>query len=111
MNLTQAFMNGQASRGNELMVFDWNKAARLIKERHPKKVAAGLKDDWGWTGGKIYDSGTPIKSEYTYLSSTWAVPEIDIDGEIKECYVMQHEAPRWHAGTKWPKSALEILES
>ena len=109
MNSLLAFAKGAANRGKELMVFDWDKAAQLINERKPECAYAGLRDDWEYTGGIIYRNGKPVKDSYTYLSSTWAVPELDLDGEIIECYRMKHETPGWDSETKWPKSALLIL--
>jgi len=91
------------------MVFDWNKAAKLIREQKPKAASAGLQSDWEWTGGKIYQDGDPVEDDYTYLSSTWSTPELDMDGEITECYLMQSESPEWDSDTKWPESARNIL--
>lgn len=45
MNTIAAFIMGEANRGNELKVFDWDKAARLIKERKPDYASAGLDED------------------------------------------------------------------
>lgn len=109
MNTLAAFAMGEANRGKEKMVFDWNTAAMLIREKRPEIARAGLCGDWEYTGGTIYKGGKPVKDTYTYLASTWAVPELDMDGEIVECYCMQHEVPRWAANTKWPCSALAIL--
>ena len=104
-----AFMMGMTNQGKEMMVFDWDKAATLIKERKPERASAGLKDDREWTGGTIYKDGEPVMDDYTYLSSTWAVPELNMDGDIIECFRMEHEVPKWSAQTKWPQSALDIL--
>jgi hypothetical protein len=106
-----AFAIGEANRDKELMVFDWDKAAKLIKERKPKQAAAGLRSDWEYTGGEIYSEGKPIPKEdtYTYLSSTWAVPELDMDGDVVDCFKMQSELPDWDNDTYWPESALKIL--
>ena len=111
MNNREAFMMGLANHGKEMMVFDWDKAARLIKERKPECASAGLRNDWEWTGGTIYEDGQPVMDDYTYLSSTWAVPELNMDGEIVECFRMEHEVPEWNSDTKWPKSALDILNA
>ena len=111
MDTFMAFVMGNANRGKELMVFDWDKAARLIKKRNPEHASAGLRSDWECTGGTIYENGKPVMDDYTYLASTWAVPEIDIDGEVIDCYRMENEVPGWSAKTKWPKSALDILSS
>ena len=106
------FVRGMANRDKEAMVFDWDKAARLIREQQPKYVSAGLRDDWEHTGGEIYADGEPISRDdtYTYLSSTWAIPEIDIDGDRQPCYRMQSEVPDWDSDTFWPESAIAILE-
>jgi hypothetical protein len=111
MDTMRAFAMGEANRGKELKVFDWEKAARLIRERSPESVWAGLSGDWKWTGGKIYGDGRPVPKEntYTYLASTWATPEIDIDGEVMGCFKMQSETPGWDSSTYWPKEALEII--
>lgn len=111
MNTWTAFAMGEANRRKELMIFDWDKAARLIRERKPECAGAGLRGDWEYTGGTIYESGKPVMNDYTYLSSTWAVPELDMDGEIVNCYRMEHEVPGWNSNTKWPQSALDILST
>lgn len=108
MDSLQAFAMGDANRGKPSKVFDWNKAARLIKESGVKTASAGLSLDWEWTGGTIFEDGKPTNENYTYLASTWATPELDLDGEMVDCYVMQGDT-EWDAGTKWPQSALDIL--
>ena len=108
MNTLDAFVMGEANRSKERMVFDWDKAARLIAEKKPHRAWAGLRGDFCNTGGVIYENGKLITYEYTYLASTWAVPELVMDGEIVECYKMEAETPKWDAYTKWPKSAVEI---
>ena len=62
----------------------------------------------------IFRVGKPVKNVYTYLASTWAVPELVLvfeDGlqETMDCYKMQSEVPKRGAATKWPTSALAIL--
>lgn len=109
MDTFSAFAKGEANRGREPMVFDWDKAARLIAEHKPTEASAGLASDWEWTGGTIYRDGKPDMESYTYLSSTWATPEIVIDGVVHECFVMASQAPEWGSDTKWPASALAIL--
>ena len=109
MNSISAIAMGMANRDKEQMVFDWEKAAQIIKERKPTFADAGLRDDWEYTGGSIYADGEPIKDSYTFLASTWAVPELCIDGEVISCYRMKSETPGWNSDTKWPESALEIL--
>ena len=111
MNTFAAFVMGEANRWKELMVFDWDRAARLIRERKPERASAGLRSDWEYTGGTIYEDGKLVMDDYTYLASTWAVPELDMDGDIVECFCTEHEAPGWDSETKWPKSALDILNA
>ncbi len=110
MDTLSAFAMGLANRNRESMVFDWDKAAELIKEYKPKTAMAGLRGDWEWTGGTIYENGEPVLDSYTWLSSTWATPEIDLDGEVIECYKMESHVPNWDSDTKWPESAVAILK-
>lgn len=100
---------GEANRGRELKVFDWDRAAQLIKENGYKDASAGLQSDWEYTGGDIFINGKPDMKSYTYLASTWATPEIEIDGEVYDCYKMKSQTLNWDAHTKWPESALNIL--
>lgn len=111
MDTKEAFARGMESAGNELMVFDWNKAARIIKERGAKSASAGLQGDWEWTGGEILKDGKPISQDetYTYLASTWAEPELDVDGDVISCFLMQSETPGWNSGTFWPEEAVNVL--
>jgi hypothetical protein len=110
MDSMKALAMGEANRGKELMVFDWDKAAEMIKASGCKEANAGLGGDWEWTGGSILIDGKPDFDSYTYLASTWAIPELEIDGDLCSCYRMQHEVPEWDSQTKWPPSALKILE-
>jgi len=91
-------------------VFDWNKASKIIKERKLKTAYAGMSEDWFWTGTLIYENGKPVKDNCTYLASSWATPVLRFDGEEIVCY-----QPRgyhgWNENTRWPKSALKILNS
>ena len=111
MNIRIEFVMGELNRGKEEMVFDWNKAAMLIRDRKPKNASAGLRGNWEYTGDTIYKDGKPVRKCDPYLASTWAVPELYMDGDIVECYRMAHEVPRWNAKTRWPQSALEILNA
>lgn len=112
MDTMKAFLKGEATRGNEMKVFDWNKAARIIKAQKAKSASAGLSGDWEYTGGTILKNGKPVPVEdtYTFLASTWATPELQINGKIISCYKMESEVPGWGSSTYWPESALKILE-
>ncbi len=94
-----------------LMVFDWDKAAQLIRERKPNVAGAGLRHDWEYTGGDIYRNGEPVPpgETYVYLASIWAVPELDMDGVKVPCYREYDEELGWNESTYWPQSALKLL--
>ncbi|CAB3784569.1 hypothetical protein [Pararobbsia alpina] len=109
MDSMAAFAMGEANRGNERMVFDWEKAARLIAERKPEEASAGLQGDWDCTGDVIFRDGKPYLGGYTYLASTWATPELDMDGDVVPCYRMESEVPDWDESTKWPEQVLPLL--
>ena len=116
MDSMQAFANGEANHGKELMVFDWEKAVNLINENGYKNCGAGLKDDYGWTAGNILTNGKPVTNDYTYLASTWATPQLIVcsdDGyeivhEI-DCFVMQSETS-WGSDTKFPEDQQKRLK-
>lgn len=91
-----------------MRVFDWDQAARIILEEQPREVSAGLGLDWSWTGGRIFAWSRPVFNDYTYLSSCWATPEIDVDGHVFPCWIWQ-DLTEWDESTKWPDSALQIL--
>lgn len=110
MDTLSAFAMGQANRDNELMVFDWVKAATIIKKRKVTKASAGLEGDWEYTGGIILEYGKVPKDSYTYLASTWATPQLSIEGAVIDCYIMASKRPKWNAKTFWPKEALKILK-
>lgn len=59
MNTMAAFAMGEANRGKERMVFDWDKAAEIIRDRKPKWAIAGLQRDMEWTSGMIYEMVCP----------------------------------------------------
>lgn len=111
MDTRLAFMMGQVSRSDPSRVFDWLTAAKLIREHKPTVASAGLAEDWDWTGGEIYRDGAPVPAEqtYTYLASTWAIPELNLDGDIVDCWVWQADT-NWDSGTYWPDEALAILQ-
>lgn len=90
-------------------VFDWNKAAEIIRDKQPKSAEAGLTGDWDWTGGVIYRDGKPVSDEYTFLGSTWAEPKLIVDEEDIPCWVYADECD-FDENTKWPESALNKLK-
>ncbi len=114
MNTGIAFWRAQPAHASnsKIKVFDWNKAAFLIKVQKTKIASAGLEDDWEWTGGIIFDGRPLLAGEsYTFLASNHATPQIVIDDVEYDCWCYQSEHPEWHSGTRWPQSALDILKA
>ena len=108
------FRNKQArAQGKEPKIFDWDKAARLIREWQPNVAAAGLQEDWFWTGMDIYRDGRAIDKDevsmFPYTKSCWATPILVLDGEEIACWIPASAKPEQNANTYWPKSALNIL--
>lgn len=104
--------------GDKYKVFDWDKAAEIIKEavkKDPKVVAeAGLQRDWEHTAGIIFEEGEPVLYSYTYLRSNWAVPTLiltDTSGKETEieCYTTDPET-RFSSNSKWDEISLKILK-
>ena len=116
MDTYSAMLLGMMNRGRTSRVFDWNKAAEIINEKHILNADAGLQNDMEWTAGEILRDGKPVTNSYTFLASVWAIPvlsyykseEDEYPTEIP-CYVMADETT-FDAHTKWPQSALDILE-
>jgi hypothetical protein len=111
MDTRAAFALGEINRGKSMKVFDWNKAAKILKLRGIEDASAGLESDLEWTAGDILRNGMPISDE-AYLVSTWATPLLIIDGEEIPCWIDEKEAT-WNikdANKEWPESALKILE-
>lgn len=111
MDTMRAFMMGEANRGKPMMVFDWDKAATIIRECKVKDAYAGLARDWEYTGGSILLDGIPVEVDECecYLASTWAVPQLQFGGDTIECWRWQDDTPGWDANTIWPESALALL--
>ena len=109
MDTMQLLAMGAINRGKEKRIFDWGKAARLIKERRPQIALAVLEGDWFWTEGTIYENGAPVSPDDIILATTWATPVLVLDDEQIECWRMESEAPTWDSGTYWPQEALDIL--
>ena len=110
MDTIHAYIMAETHRNQPLMIFDWMKCVKLIKEHNIKNATAGLEGDMEWTGGCILRNGKPYKTDYTYLSSTWATPIlVDKDTGTKyDCYVMEGHT-RYNEKSKWPKGALKAL--
>lgn len=110
MDTLAAFAMGEANRHKRSMVFDWDKAAQTIIDTNAEEAAAGLSGDWEYTGGPIFSNGqiVPQEETYTYLASTWAAPELELNGHVIDCWRWEDETD-WNASTYWPESARKIL--
>ena len=101
------------AKGQPSKVFDWNKAAQIIKERNPEQASAGLSEDWFWTGATIWENGQIYTEWKPYLKSYWATPVLVLengdDREEIECWLLEAET-EWDEHTHWPESARKILE-
>jgi hypothetical protein len=114
MDTARAIAKGMraCASGARHRVFDWNKAARLIRESKATSAVAGLASDMEWTSGEILTEGKPTSREdtYVFLASNWATPVIVLDGAGEVgCWAYADATPKWDAHTYWPKSALAIL--
>lgn len=106
-------IKGAENKDKPLRVFDWHKAAALIAaalREGPVVAEAGLAGDWAYTGGQIFNEGGPNLESYMHLASTWATPTLVINDEEVDCWLSEDQAHGWDAKTKWPESALKILE-
>lgn len=114
-NLTfaEGFLGSPAPKGTPLKMFDFKKAAELIREAfkaHPDLIAeAGLQGDWAYTGGVIFANGKPTNENYTFLSSNWAKPTLILswDGAEQEEIVCEKDGDQ--ADCKWDYESLKIL--
>lgn len=97
-------------------VFDWDKAARIIKDNDYKNVKAGLDEDWYATSDAILINGVPYMESNSFLMSNWATPimiilDDDNDGDTAiPCWCYKTEC-EWDAYTQWPDSALQIFRA
>lgn len=112
MDTLHAYEINMASQGNEMKVFDWDKAVDLIIERRIRNASAGLQLDLEWTAGRILRDRQPVKGSYCFLASKWAIPVlVDEDsGDEIPCYIMESKT-KYKEHTMWPKSALDKLKN
>jgi hypothetical protein len=109
MDTMLAFMNGEASRGNEQKVFDWITAIKIMIESNCNIASAGLIEDYDYTVGDILRNKEPCLDDYCYLASTWATPTLYYDGHTVACWKMQSDVPDYGSDTKWPEDALKLF--
>lgn len=110
MESVAAMTLGVLNQGRPERVFDWDKAARIIRERRPHAAYAGLAEDLTDTFSVIYIDGEPLEDGSGYLASTWATPQLYLDGDSVDCWVWEYET-EWDTDTRWPQFALDILNA
>jgi hypothetical protein len=89
-------------------VFDWVKAAQLIRDRRPLKAVARLAEDIDWTSVVIYCNGAIVDGGTPFLASSWATPVLVLDDEEIDCFVELIKDDS-HYELMWPKEARAIL--
>ncbi len=117
LTFAEGFLGTRSNNNNPFKVFDWDRAAKIIKEKyelHSDLVAeAGLQGDWDYTGGVIFEKGKPVDYNYTYLKSNWAIPTLILSWDGKEqeeleCFTYVNES-RFDSGSTWDTTSLDIL--
>lgn len=95
--------------GEKAKVFDWHKAADILREQKAQNASAGLHEDFMETQETILRDGVPVPADKanTYLASMWATPVLVIDGYSIPCWRFEDDLPEpWGRHTCWPESAL-----
>ena len=101
------FQSGQLDKKKCDMAFDWEKAARIIRQEKPFIAFAMLEDKWDKSRCKIYQGGFPVYEDDTVHSPTLR-PMLALDNhEPVPCFKMEYETNGMNV---WPKTALDILE-
>lgn len=97
----------------KVIVFDWEKAAEMIREYHPTKVTAGLHTD-RTLFYTIYENGKTYNPDTAMLFSEVAVPVIEITNDggkfISPCYKLCLPDYIPQAVNIWTEEAKKILE-
>ena len=105
-------------RGALVKIFDWVKAAKILKERNPAVAHAGLREDWENTAGVVWMAGKPVRDTDCYLASVWATPCLAMfmpigangsDVVTVDCWETDIDRPEWTGSTLWPEEAMVIL--
>ena len=68
--------------------FDYDKAREICKNEYVKYAEGGLREDWNWTAGTIYENGKFDKDGVGYDHSIWATPVIEYTTTDGQTYVL-----------------------
>lgn len=91
---------------------DWKKAEQICKDNPHSTIYAGLREDWFWTSGLIFENGVYSDGGCLYNHSYWATPILDVDGVEIECwtnepYDFPGVPPTWGNGVTVSEDFLE----
>lgn len=110
-NSKRARATGGAFRG-----LDWKLVRRIISERQPVTVHAGLAEDWACTSGLVFANGEMLHAEDAclYTGSWWATPVVVLDDGLDSedeivCCVDVDEAA-YNPLTAWPQELASVTE-
>lgn len=103
------FQKGKENRYGDLMRFDWDLAASLIRASKTKEAECGLNGDYDQTKRVIYKDEEVVINEYMMIESTWAIPVLVIDNKVYDCFYYYTDS-FYKKPEQWPKSALVILK-
>lgn len=72
--------------------FDYDKARKICENEDVVYAEGGLRQDWNWTAGTIYENGKFDENGVGYDHSIWATPVIKyttIDGQtyVLDCFI------------------------
>jgi hypothetical protein len=90
------------------MVFDWERAAKLMKAYDGENVRAGMKNAWTDfydNAGFILKNGEAV-NEAGIVASYNATPTIEIDGRLFPCFRWADESDH---SASWTDAAVEIM--
>ncbi len=115
-------VSGYLARLRDLVVFDWDKAAKLIAEYATTcEVYAGIVESdpssWRSTKQLIFQGKPVVKYGIFVVHAQYGVPTIEINGELTPCFIPAHQIPEsWMANISsvfdvvWPATSLAILD-
>ncbi len=68
---------------------DYERVEKLIQEKKPKVVIAGIREDWPVSSGEIWREGEFLKEHGVTTWSWWGTPAVQFDdGEICEAWIV-----------------------
>ena len=93
------------------MVFDWEKAAEVLRERQPVAASVSFIGKHERTEPVlIYRDGEPTPDPRTFCPyDAFDKPTLLIDGDEIECFRLENTITTWAIDEYWPESARRIL--